>query len=81
MDVLKARDGTEAHDDAKYFIDKMLIRNFLRTGTEQNKFHKSIVPKLEEEIEKDNYDWNRTKKVLKENVLNMKTGRKLLQIL
>ena len=27
MDVLKSRDGGEAHDDSKYLVDKMLIRN------------------------------------------------------
>ena len=67
-DVWKPKSGDPVHNDASYLLNKLLIRNYLSKGEEEKKFDKSIVPKLEEEIEAVDYDWTRTKQILRTNV-------------
>ena len=78
-DVWKPKSGDPVHNDASYLLNKLLIRNYLSKGTEEKKFDKSIVPKLEEEIEAVDYDWTRTKQILRTNVLEYETKSKYVK--
>ena len=64
-EVWKTSNGDVAGDESIYLLKKMMIRNYIRIGIEEKLFDKAIIPKIEEEVEKVNYDWNRVRKILK----------------
>ena len=68
QEVWTKSDGSEASDDAKYLLDKILIRNYLDRGKNENKFEKGLIPKIEEDIEKVKYESEETKQILKTNI-------------
>ena len=64
-EVWKTSNGDVAGDESIYLLKKMMIRNYIRIGIEEKLFDKAIIPKIEEEVEKVNYDMDRIRKILK----------------
>ena len=68
-DVWKSEDGVD-NPEANCLLDKLFIRKFISKGSAEKKFEKSLIPKLEEDIQNCRYDWDESKAILKKYIFD-----------